>query len=472
MGFTKKWLYQNRFLGQHVTTFTHLLLSGGKVNIPQEEHKTMCKYYAKDVVAGNPNYITEMRTPVFKFHMDIDLLGEQEIEIDEIIDYCKTIQECIKQFITWKNPKNNKSRKFMMVISISPEQTKIKENKEYIKYGVHLNWPYLKVNTYIASFLREGCIQYLIQKYGERHEDNTWEDVIDKTVYTNNGLRWIYSDKANTCPDCKGRKKNSNNPEQHMPCCACQDSGKIPCNRIYELLTILDGDNNILVKELSLLSKKTFSHVLKCVELLSIQCFDKDTNIEINEPFPNWYRVVDIVIQTKENKKRKEKNPIVQDNVSETGEIKKAFAILEHIYDDDNRYKQIEQFITNFLPEEYEDARIIEILFCGKKNSKHRSYVVRTDSKYCQNIQDDHTSNHVYFVITSEKINQRCFNTHQCAKYIDKGKPLGTKMRELLFPESLETLNEKREQIKYNPNKALETKPLNNMLEQFQQKYF
>ena len=82
------------------------------------------------------------------------------------------------------------------------------------------------------------------------------------------------------------------------------------------------------------------------------------------------------------------------------------------------------------------------------------------------------TSNHVYFVITSEKINQRCFNTHQCAKYIDKGKPLGTKMRELLFPDSLETLNEKREQIKYNPNKALETKPLNNMLEQFQQKYF
>ena len=140
MGFTKNWLYQKKYMGKHVTTFTHLLLSGGKVNVPQEEHKTMCKYYAKDIVSGNPNYITEMRTPIFKFHMDIDLLDQQQIEIEEIIDYCKTIQECIKQFSTWKNHKNNKPKKFMMIISISPEQTKLKNGVEYIKYGVYTSF--------------------------------------------------------------------------------------------------------------------------------------------------------------------------------------------------------------------------------------------------------------------------------------------------------------------------------------------
>lgn len=477
MSFTKSWLFQNKFIGSHIETYTHLLLSGGKVNVPQEEYKTLCKHYAKDVLMGNPNFITEIRTNVFKFHMDIDLLETDELEIEKILEYCKTIQECVKQFIS-----NKSAKKMMLIISMSPEQTKNKNGIDYIKYGIHLNWPYLKVNTYIASVLREGCIQYLLKKFGERHENNTWEDVIDKTVYINNGLRWIYSDKAQVCPSCKGKKKSSkkSEPEKEFICCTCENQGKIPTNRIYEPISILDGDNKILTNELSVLTKKTFSYILKCVELLSIRCYDDVPNIEITEPFPKWYKVVDIVLKTKYDKsKKKEKNPIVQDNLSETGIIKKTFSILEQITDEDKRYQVIQEFIEDFLPEEYSDAKIIEILYCGKKNSKYRSYIVRTDSKYCQNIQDEHNSNHIYFIITEDKIHQRCFcncdvvrpSGVKCSNFIDKGKILNTKMKNLLFPESIEILKEKKEQIKYNPNKILETKPLNNLMEQFT-KYF
>ena len=274
MSFTKQWLFQKEFIGSHVRSFTHLLLSGGKVHVPQEEYKTLCKYYAKDVLAGNPNFITEMRTPVFKFHMDIDLLEEQPINPDEIINYCKIIQECLKQFLSLKDGKKLSPQKLMMIISLSPEQDKMKNGNEYIKYGVHLNWPFLKVNTYIASILREGCIQYLTQQCGERHKDNPWNDVIDKTVYVNNGLRWIFSDKATVCPECRGKKKNSLDPEKQSVCCKCHDSGKVPTNRLYEPISVLNGNNEILVKQLELLTTKTFKHVLKCVELLSIndQC--------------------------------------------------------------------------------------------------------------------------------------------------------------------------------------------------------
>lgn len=472
MGLTKKWLYQNNFLGSHITSFTHLLLSGGKVHVPQEHQETLYKYYAKDVIKGNTNFITEMRTPVFKFHMDIDLLESQPIDPSKIINYCKTIQSCLKQFLTWKKGNYNK-KKLMMIISISPEQTKVKNGIDYIKYGIHLNWPYLKVDTYIASILREGCVQYLVQEYGERCSDNPWTDVIDISVYTNNGLRWIYSDKSEKCPDCngKGKAQNSKDPEKVIPCCRCEETGKIPANRIYEPISVLNGDNEILIKQLELLLKKSFHHVLKCVELLSIKCFDKTPNVEINEPFPPWYNVVDIVLKTKDNKSKKESNPIVQDHVLERGTIKKSLNILEQLTNTDDRYKMIENFIQTFMPEEYEDIKIIEVFFCGKKNSKLRYYIVRTNSKYCQNVNRDHTGNHIYFTITQDKFHQKCFNESECKDYIDKGKPIGNKMKQLLFPESLEALNEKREQIKYNPNKMLETKPLSNMMEQYQ-KYF
>lgn len=478
MSVTKRWLFQNKFIGSHITEYTHLLLSGGKVNVPEEYQKTMCKFYTKDILLGNQNYITEMRTPIFKFHMDLDILDNETIEIETIIDYCKKIQECIKQFISWKD--NKGSKKLMMIITMCPESIKIKNDIEYKKWGIHLNWPYLKVDTYLASILREGCVQYLIQHFGERHVNNTWNDVIDITVYMNNGLRWIFSDKAETCPDCKGKKKNSKNPEDEVICCTCENSGKVPSNRIYEPICILDENNNLLTKELDLLTKKSYQNILKCVELLSIKCFEKESNIEIKEPFPKWYKVIDVVLKTKANKsKKKESNPLLQDHLSEMNEIKKTFAILEYVGEDDERFKLIREFIDNFLPEEYEDSRIIEILFCGKKTSKFRSYIVRTDSKYCQNIQDEHNSNHIYFIITKDKINQRCFcrcdivrpSGVKCADFIDKGKLLSLKMKQTLFPETLDSLNEKKEQIKYNPNKLMETKPLSNIMEQFG-KYF
>ncbi len=174
------------------------------------------------------------------------------------------------------------------------------------------------------------------------------------------------------------------------------------------------------------------------------------------------------------------KNPITKDNLSETGEIKKSFCILETIEQDDKRYKIVEEFILNFLPEEYSDANIVEMMFCGKKNSKFRSYIVRTNSKYCQNIQDEHNSNHIYFVITNEKFHQRCFcrcdvirpSGIKCSDFIDKGKLLSSKMKEILFPETIEILNEKKEHIKYNPNKLNQVhNPMINILEQFG-KYF
>lgn len=476
--FTRTWLIQKQFTGKHITTYTHLLLSGGKVNVPKEYQEEMYKLYAKDIIEGNANFITEMRTPIFKFHMDLDFLDNKHMNPEEIIEYCKIIQEAVKQLLTWKS--NYNPKKLLMIISISPEQTKMKNGSEYIKCGIHLNWPYLKVNTYLASIIREGCIQYLNNKYGERHKDNMWSDVIDKAVYTNNGLRWIYSDKADKCPDCYGKKNNTLNPEKYEICCRCHDSKKIPANRIYKPILILNGDNEILNNEYKLLIKKSLSYTIKCVKLLSIKSFDKNPNVEIKEPFPLWYKPIDIVLKTKYDKSKRESNPIVKDNLGENQEIKKTFAILENIDKEDKRYIIIKEFIENFLPEEYSDAEIVELMFCGKKTSKFRSYIVRTNSKYCQNIQDEHNSNHVYFVITEDKFHQRCFcrcdivrpSGIKCCDYIDKGKILSSKMKQILFPKTLEVLNEKKEQIKYNPNKLDEIRdPMANILEQFG-KYF
>jgi hypothetical protein len=54
---------------------------------------------------------------------------------------------------------------------------------------------------------------------------------------------------------------------------------------------------------------------------------------------------------------------------------------------------------------------------------------------------------------------------------MDKGKILSTKLKEKLFPELIENLNEQRQHIQYNPNKFSDIHPLDDVMERFV-KYF
>lgn len=138
----RKWMVANKFFTRD-KTYTHLLLNGGKINIPECENKKFLKYYSQDIENSNPNFICEVRTDVFKFYIDLDFLYVNEISDNEIIFYTYNIQRILDYLIDNSSTNKNISK---CVVCLSQPSTK----KNLIKMGVHLMFPNLLVNKETA----------------------------------------------------------------------------------------------------------------------------------------------------------------------------------------------------------------------------------------------------------------------------------------------------------------------------------
>jgi hypothetical protein len=62
---------------------THLLLDGGTMSIPPEDYPIFLDGVAKDIDRNNKNFIIELRTPVYKFLTDLDILENENEVLDE-----------------------------------------------------------------------------------------------------------------------------------------------------------------------------------------------------------------------------------------------------------------------------------------------------------------------------------------------------------------------------------------------------
>lgn len=81
--------------------------------------------------------------------------------------------------------------------------------------------------------------------------------------------------------------------------------------------------------------------------------------------------------------------------------IKTDFSFWNEEKQEEQETNELEKFIQKFVQGQ-EQARIRRI----QKN------IIFTDSKFCQNIQKEHKSNHIYFVLNEKgtRIHQRCFD--------------------------------------------------------------
>jgi len=71
----------------------------------------------------------------------------------------------------------------------------------------------------------------------------------------------------------------------------------------------------------------------------------------------------------------------------------------------------IEEYIQKYLIGQ-EKARIKRV-----HRHEYDGWYVQTDSKYCENVQREHKSNHVWFSIHSGRISQRCFDEDTCSEF-------------------------------------------------------
>lgn len=102
---------------------------------------------------------------------------------------------------------------------------------------------------------------------------------------------------------------------------------------------------------------------------------------------------------------------------------------------------EVETFIRKHMRGQG-DARVQKVL----KNKKN--YYVKTNSRFCENVLREHSSNHVWFLITEDgRICQKCFCTCDttkgrlhgfCSKFSGREHCLFSNIKDLLYPEQKE----------------------------------
>ncbi len=316
---------------------THFMFDGGKLDLTID-HETFQIMYSKYI--NYKNCIVERKTKLFKFFIDFDVLSEIIINVDE---YITVIQNTLSNLY--------KSNDLLCIITGADKNKEInKADKLYIKQGFHLHWPDIIVNKETAMAIRKNVIINLTNVFGknEKHYD-TWEKIIDKCVYENNGLRLVGSDK-----------------------CYIADGNKIYENRVYILKDVYTGTKR----------NESLFNLYKEDTLRLV----KDTSIRSSADVITDIHNLTEYVETEEVSESKSGNLI---NLSK-GSIE---------------YKAIEKFFklhaTGYRVEDIRDIRQV----------KDKSiYLISSKSKYCQNKQDFHTNNHIYFKLSPSGLCQKCMS--------------------------------------------------------------
>lgn len=322
---------------------THLLLDGGAVHIKEELLETFYKLYAECIDKKIPLHIVEKKTEKFKMFSDLDFKTKEKLSDEYILNVLNSIQDAI-YFIYETNVK--------LIVCTTKEKNVMVNNEVYIKQGIHLHWPDIIVDKKNALMIRELILHKLINIFGEREDNNKWEDVVDLCVYTTNGIRMIGSSKCSY--------DNYNGKKEFV------DEG-----RIYFPTIILDCNKNVLHNELKELTNNT----LNMIKTISIQ-----TNENVLTEIKKYPEGLNKTYECEE----------CENNIS------------KKLSTDSLVYNQILRFFKIHV-KEYSADDIKRIL-----NFDDKVYIILTKSRYCQNIGRSHNSCQIYFKLSKEGLCQKC----------------------------------------------------------------
>lgn len=420
------WLARNHFFvrsGDNIV-YTHLLLDGGILHIPQDKNEIFLKKFSHDIDTNKKNYICENRTNIFKFMIDIDFIDEYTMTNELIENMVKDIQIAIVDFF---QDTHTFYERRVIVCTTEPKNITI-DNCKYIKTGIHLIWPDITVDKDYALILRSAIIQYFNKFKNSRPTFNKWEHIFDYSIYTSSGLRMIGSRKMSNCSKCKSNKN------LRISCDMCFGKGKIDEGRIYKPTLIIDGNNNLLISELNELNENTFLMLSQT----SIRTYENKPNIYIKNNYPSWFcnEIYQEHLYKPKIKKKKNKNNSYNPNSIQNN---KDLKIRIKINSNDERYIKLKKFIKNIFSnnQNYKDMNLSALFLCGKNNDY---YIFQSDSTYCQNVSREHNSNHIYFYINKKSIFQKCLsqtinkNNIPCYEYISRPININSKISRLLFP--------------------------------------
>jgi len=228
---------------------THLALNNGRFHIPavatdskrpNDREEIFLKYYAEARMLGLRQFFVETRTPVFRYFMDLDFKQPAELPPRSMEAAAFVVCRTLRRFWPGKAAGDSFFRCVVSTTNYKLEPARAGEEvASKVKSGVHLIWPEIFLNDAMALDIRESVIADLQETFGPRAEPamNSWQDVVDLTVYKGSGLRMIGSCKTETCPACKRKGVD----EDGNTCKTCGGNRSVDAGRPYMPLCALDG---------------------------------------------------------------------------------------------------------------------------------------------------------------------------------------------------------------------------------------
>ena len=289
------------------------------------------------------------------------------------------------------------------LISVSPP----KKVDKYTKTGVHLNWPGFVVDQASALALREHILVALSTAKG----NIDWNEIIDSAVY---------GDLKRKTKGSGFRMPWSHKMAKHMVCggqgCENCHSGKVVQVAYLPVFIYKNGPLSTLLK----VSQEPDLEILKMSSIRT----NETQHVTIELP----------------------------SSVIKEGSFTAA-QTADELHDD-----ELKGLIESFVQKNMEGQSSASIT----KLFKHKeTYLVSTNSKYCENLKRPHSSNHVWFHISGSVIAQKCFCRCEtlrgrvdgfCKDFYGRKHNLTPKIVEKLYP--------KKEDIKKCPEiKKFEEKP-------------
>jgi hypothetical protein len=271
-------------------------------------------------------------------------------------------------------------------------------------------WPKIFLTVQKAKELRLQFISKLLDVFGQRNIHNSWENVVDLAVYTDNGLRMVGSRKMVPCKICKIKDIN---------CEKCQGSGKIDEGRVYKPVSVLNTNNSDYFKSI----ERDYYVMLL------------ETSICNYDNHPETKLIKELIISNVNNANNltvKKKNKHMIEQTDET-------------------CKKVELFIRRKF-DKYGNINVKKITKVDRE-----TYFIEIDTNFCMNVNRTHTSSNVYFQIKPSGICQRCFCKKEstegrisgiCKKYYSEEVKLTKNLSSCLFDNVI--IKKKKQIVNYN----------------------
>lgn len=190
---------------------------GGKLFVPPAEYDEFLALVAAAIERGERLYLIERRTdPVFKWHADLDMLSDQELDDALILRLVLVVQRAL---VAELGAPVTGGYPTVLVLRTAPVP-----KDAGVKTGVHLVAPNLRVTTEQCSAVRTRALPGL---RGVLELHNPWEDAFDACVYFGNGLRMLGCRKMEPCPACRGGGGKG--------CVRCGGNRRVDGGRPYEV---------------------------------------------------------------------------------------------------------------------------------------------------------------------------------------------------------------------------------------------